>query len=147
MNSSRPKDISCLDVEIINRQSADVDTRPLVEIVRRIVADAGYTHGEISMAIVDDPTIHQLNRQYLQHDYSTDVLSFVFEAIDSHLEGEIIVSAETARRNSVEYNQTLQNEIMLYAIHGALHLVGYEDSTAQGSDRMRKAEQQYLRGG
>lgn len=135
-----------LVVEIADRQSAvNVATDQMIQAVRYVLSDAGYTTGEISVAIVDDPTIHQLNRQYLQHDYPTDVLTFVFEGLDSHLEGEIVVSAETAQRNAMEYHQTLQNEILLYVIHGALHLVGYNDRSSQELRRMQDAEQRYMR--
>ena len=68
-----------------------------------IVADAGVSDGTLSIAVVDDSTIHELNRQYLDHDYPTDVLSFVLEREAERLEGEIIVSLDTAARAAADY--------------------------------------------
>ena len=63
---------------------------------RAILADAGISTGMVSVAVVDDPAIHRLNREFLQHDYPTDVLSFLLERDGEHLEGEVIVSSDTA---------------------------------------------------
>ena len=146
MSSPSPADASALVVEIANRQSAiDVDTERLIEAVRQVVTDAGYVTGELSVAVVDDPTIQRLNRQYLQHDYPTDVLAFVLEEAESHIEGEIVLSVETAARNGTEYGQSLRNEILLCVIHGALHLVGYADNSPQAVEQMRAAEKQYMK--
>lgn len=145
MSYPGPEDDAPLVVEIANRQSTvTVVSQQCVEAVRLVLSDAGYTNGEISVAIVDDPTIHQLNQRYLQHDYPTDVLAFILEEFDAHLEGEIVISAEAARRNAIVYHQTPEHEILLYVIHGALHLVGYQDHSAEEIKTMRMAEQRYM---
>ena len=92
------------------------------------------------MAAVDDRTIHQLNRRYLDHDYPTDVLSFVLEEGPGTVEGEIIVSGDTAAASAPGYGWPAQDELLLYVIHGMLHLVGYDDKSPADAARMRQAE-------
>lgn len=133
-------------IEIANQQPCEIAFRPIQEIVKTIVRDAGFQHAEISIAIVDDPTIHHLNHTYLDHDYATDVLSFVLgkDEQNSFIEGEIVVSADTARRQSAEIGWAFECELLLYLVHGALHLVGFDDKSEKERFAMREAEKKYL---
>lgn len=99
---------------------------------------------EISLAIVDDAEIHALNRRFLQHDYPTDVLSFVLERTNESLDGEVIVSTETAITRCGEFGWTAAEELTLYAIHGTLHLLGYDDKSPEDRQQMRKRERFHL---
>src|SRR6185437_13912788 len=82
-----------------------VDSARLKKSVRSILKDAGIKSAEISIAIVNDERMHALNRQYLQHDYPTDVLSFVLARDEraGSLVGEIIASSDYAAREAAEY--------------------------------------------
>jgi probable rRNA maturation factor len=99
----------------------------------------------MSVAILSDPEIRDVNRQYLQHDYETDVISFDLSDDDSFLDGELVISADTARRMAEEVGWGPEAELLLYAIHGMLHVLGYEDDTAEGRDDMRRMESYYLK--
>lgn len=134
-----------MNVAIANSQSAlEIDAERLRSVTRSITVDAGYTVGELSIAVVDDPTIHDLNRRHLEHDYPTDVLSFSLTDELPRLEGEVIVSAETAIINAAEYGWSAADELLLYVIHGVLHLVGYRDKADDEVAAMRAAEIRYL---
>src|SRR5689334_7005298 len=115
-----------LRIEIANEQDFPLDEGRLKKGVRAVLKDAGIEQGEVSIAIIGDAQMHELNRQYLSHDYPTDVLSFVLEAEDQRLMGEIIVSSDYAAREAETYGWTAEDEILLYVIHGSLHLVGYD---------------------
>ena len=104
----------------------------------------GVVAGEISIAIVDDPTIHDLNSRWLEHDEPTDVLSFVLEESEGYREGEIIVSADTALARAAEFGWIAASELLLYVVHGALHLAGYDDKQPADRERMRERERFYL---
>ena len=133
-------------IDIADNQSLlPVDQDRLQRIVTSILQDAGVQQGEISIAVVDDPTIHQLNRQYLDHYYPTDVLSFVLDRDDDVLNGEIIVSGETAIANAKDYDLKPEDELLLYVIHGTLHLIGLDDKTDEGRAEMRAREDVYLK--
>ena len=97
---------------------------------------------QISVAVVDDATIARLNEQFLQHEGPTDVLSFVLEQAEGRLEGEVVVSAETARRGPVSGGRG--EELLLYVIHGMLHLAGYDDATPAEKGVMRRREAEVL---
>lgn len=132
-------------LEITNEQEAvEVDEARLREAITWILKQAMINQAEISVAVVDDPTIHELNRQYLDHDYPTDVLSFVFELEDGFLDGQIIVGGETAAKEAPQYGWNPQDELLLYVIHGTLHLVGYDDTTDEAQSAMREAERTAL---
>lgn len=135
-----------MDVEIANQQSALVIDEPrLRRVASAIAADAGYTAGNLSVAVVDDPTIHELNRRHLDHDYPTDVLSFALADEPPRLEGEVIVSSETAIINAADYGWPAEDELLLYLIHGVLHLVGHRDKADDEVAAMRAAEARFLR--
>lgn len=122
-----------------------IDEELLTTAAAEVLADAGVADGSLSIAVVDDEHIHRLNRRYLQHDYPTDVLSFALEERQGYIEGEVIVSADTAAANSLEYGLAPHDELLLYVIHGVLHLVGYRDKSDHDTAEMRHAEQRYLR--
>ncbi len=103
----------------------------------------------ISIVLCDDKTIHELNIRFLRHDYPTDVLSFSLGGDEltgqTKLVGEIIISVETAERNAKKFHQTLEQELLRLAIHGTLHLLGYDDATPQQRRKMRRREREYLK--
>jgi len=132
-------------VSLANEQSAHpVDASRLRAAVRAVLEDSPFASAAISVAVVDDATIHQLNRRYLEHDWPTDVLSFVLDQRDGHLEGEVVISADTAAVAADEAGWSAAEEQLLYVIHGTLHLIGFDDRAADDAAEMRAAEKKYL---
>ena len=136
-----------MTIEIADEQSGHTfDEARLKKAVRGVLAAAGIRSAEISIAIVDDARMHALNRQYLAHDFPTDVLSFVLDRdeVAGTLDGEIIASADYAASEATRFGWTADDELLLYVIHGCLHLVGHDDQTPEGRAAMRAAEAQHL---
>lgn len=134
-----------LQIAIANEQTLHaVNEDRLRCAVRAILADESGRSAKVSVAIVDDATIHRLNREFLQHDCPTDVLSFVLDETETTLEGEVIASAGTAAESAACYGWTTDDELLLYVIHGTLHLVGYDDQQPQALAEMRARERHYL---
>lgn len=134
-----------IKVLITNDQSEhEVDCEQLRAAVLGVVEEAEIDEGEVSLAIVDDETIHALNVQHLQHDYPTDVISFVLEQTAGYLEGEVIVSADMSATVAQEYGWPAAHELLLYVIHGTLHLVGYDDKDPHKKIEMQSAERRHL---
>jgi probable rRNA maturation factor len=130
-------------VEVANQTDSAVDEARIRAAVRLVLTDSRCESATVSVAIVDDPTIHRLNRQFLEHDFSTDVLSFALEA-RPRFEGEIIASIDAARREAANVGWPMEDELLLYAIHGALHLAGYQDQYEVDAAMMRAAERSVL---
>jgi len=132
-------------ISLANEQTTlTIDEHRLVAAVQAVLEESSYSSAVVSLAVVDDPTIHRLNNEFLQHDYPTDVLSFLLEDDGSSLEGELVLSADTAARNAEEFQWPAHDELTLYAIHGTLHLVGYDDKSSAQERKMREAEARHL---
>jgi len=128
----------------IDCEAVPLDESRLRAAVARVFADAKISRGEVGVAVLSDIAIRQLNKQYLDHDYATDAISFVLERGTDYVEGEIAVSAETAQREAAHYGWPATDELLLYVVHGALHLVGGDDTTPAGAAAMRRREREVL---
>ncbi len=123
-----------------------VDRKRVREVVRTVLDGEGVADAEISVAFVDNPTIHTLNKRYLDHDEPTDVLSFpLSEPGAKRLAGELVVGAEVAQAQAGERGHDVQQELALYVIHGLLHLCGYDDKDDESAAVMRARERHYLK--
>src|SRR4029079_7344197 len=110
-----------------------------------VLEGEGIRDYEISLAFVDNPTIHTLNKRYLDHDEPTDVLSFpLSEPKSKKLSGELVIGAEVAREQAAERGHDVQAELALYVIHGTLHLCGHDDKSDAAAKKMREHERRYL---
>jgi probable rRNA maturation factor len=134
-----------ITVEIADQQAdLALDHRRLQDAVRMVLEEAAVASARVSLAVVDDATIHRLHREYLAADEPTDVLSFLLERSGDRLEGEVIVSAQTARRAAARFGWPPEDELLLYVIHGTLHLVGYRDATPAERAEIRRRERACL---
>jgi probable rRNA maturation factor len=127
------------------QEGVPIDRGRMREIARAVMDGEGIAEYEISLAFVDNTTIHRLNKQYLDHDEPTDVLTFPYSAANAKkLEGELILGAEVASEQAAERGHEVQAELVLYVIHGLLHLCGYDDKSSQAEKEMRGRERHYL---
>ena len=127
------------------QESVPIDRRRVREIVRAVLEGETSADAEISVAFVDNPTIHRLNLRYLQHDEPTDVLSFpLSDPSAKRLSAELVVGAQVAKAQAEERGHDVQAELALYVIHGLLHLCGYSDESLQEEKEMRQRERHYL---
>jgi probable rRNA maturation factor len=134
-----------LTIDICNRQRVlPLERRRMRAAVRAVLSDAGLRGGEVSIAVVDDATMAKLHQQFLDEPGPTDVLSFLLDRSEESIEGEVVVSAETARANATRYRSAPADELMRYVIHGTLHLVGQGDRTPSERAAMRRLERRYL---
>jgi len=135
-----------VDVEISDAQAhVPIDHDRLRLLVAGVLRGEGVSAASISLALVDDPTIHRINREHLNHDWPTDVVSFVLsDEGDEALSGELVVSTETAARVAAEIGAPPWNEVALYVVHGLLHLCGYDDLDEESAAAMRRREDEVL---
>ena len=134
-----------IEIAITNQQAElELDRKQLNRAVRIILEEAGISSARVSLAVVDDPTMARLHEQYLAHQGPTDVLSFLLEREGDALEGEVVVGASIAKRQAISYGWPAENELLLYVIHGTLHLVGHDDATDEQRAQMRERERACL---
>lgn len=121
-----------------------VNGRALVATARRLLAAANVPNGDLSLSLVDDSRIRELNRAYRGKDRATDVLSFPLisasDATPERLLGDVVISVETARRQAGEYGASLQRELYRLLIHGLLHLMGHDHVASSERLAMRREE-------
>lgn len=119
-------------VSVLNRQDrVPVDRRKIGAAARRILKTLGYEGYELTVVLVDDREITRLNRQYFRRNRPTNVISFPLMddspvSLPSRLLGDVVISAETARRDAGEVGKKAEDEILFLMIHGILHLAGYD---------------------
>ncbi|MBQ3175316.1 MAG: rRNA maturation RNase YbeY [Bacteroidales bacterium] len=98
---------------------------------------------DINIIFCSDPALLEINRQFLGHDYYTDIITFDYCEGDK-LSGELYISIDTVRANADEYSQEFHVELHRVIIHGILHLVGFDDHTEEDIVKMRSAEDDAL---
>jgi len=127
------------------QETIPIDRGRVRDIARAVLEGEGVNDYELSVAFVDNPTIHRLNKQYLDHDEPTDVLSFPYSGAGAKkLEGELVIGVEVAKAEADERGHDVQAELALYVIHGLLHLCGYDDKSPGAEKEMREQERYYL---
>lgn len=103
-----------------------------------------FDQGEIGIRVTTDAAIHQINRDHLGHDYPTDVISFSYSANSPRIEGELVVSVDTAAERAKDLGWSLEHELLLYVVHGTLHITGMDDHEPQDRLAMRGAERKVM---
>lgn len=149
------------EIEINNLQShVPVTVARVRKIARSVFAAERVACATVSIALVDNAALRRVNRDFLGHDYDTDVLSFLFEshcvaARDTYrgirrrahgraIDGEVLVSGEMAARMAPRFGWNAREELTLYLVHGLLHLCEYDDQTPRERRVMREREQAIL---
>lgn len=139
-----------MKIAIENCQSAQkVRKIPLRKVARKILSVSGCPDAQLSVLIVDDAQIQEVNRDYLGKDRPTNVISFAMqegegEGIQPDLLGDVVISAETAARDAEEAKTSFESELYFLLLHGILHLLGYdhERGTQSEAKRMEEKEQE-----
>ena len=121
---------------VLDRQRRRRVNRPrLLRVLRGAARTLGIS-GEVSLVLAGDRALRALNARYRGKDKPTDVLSFPSDDVHAGL-GDIVISVETAERNARELNRTLPQELDVLALHGFLHVLGYDHETDDGTmDRL-----------
>lgn len=99
--------------------------------------------GDISIIYCSDDYLLEINKQYLSHDYYTDVITFNYCEGDL-ISGDIFISVDTIKANAEEYGASFDNELCRVMVHGILHLIGYDDDCESNQLIMRQKEDFYL---
>jgi probable rRNA maturation factor len=140
------------EIEIVHRETSrlPVSDDHLRQAATVTLASENIRSAEISLVLTDDAEIHQINIDFLGHDYPTDVISFLLNDDEvsgdvTQIDGELIISVETAERAAREHGCSPASEVILYVVHGLLHLCGYDDQTDLARLEMRQRELEIMK--
>lgn len=111
--------------------------------IRSVAASYGKKVGDVGYLFVDDEKILEVNKQYLGHDYYTDIITFDYTEGDT-LNGDIVISVDTVRSNAEQLGKAFDEELHRVVIHGILHLCGINDKGPGEREQMEKAENRAL---
>jgi rRNA maturation RNase YbeY len=111
--------------------------------IRRVAATYGKRVGEVGYLFCDDEKMLQVNREFLQHDYYTDIITFDY-CEDDTLNGDIVISLDTVRSNAEQLGKDYNDELHRVIIHGILHLCGQNDKGPGEREQMEAAEDRAL---
>lgn len=126
-----PPSTSPLSLIVVDRQRKHRVKKDEIEKILQRAATALKVTGELALVFGGDALLRRLNRDYRFKDKPTDVLSFESQDQDMGL-GDVIISVETARANAVRFGRSLDRELEILALHGFLHVLGYDHETDNG---------------
>ncbi|MGW8312748.1 MAG: rRNA maturation RNase YbeY [Desulfuromonadales bacterium] len=140
-----------MKIAIENRQRRQKIAKvPLRKVARKILSASGCPDGELSILIVDDAMIQEINRDYLGRNHPTNVISFAMQegeggGIQPDLLGDVVISAETAARDAGEARLPFESELYFLLLHGILHLLGYDhERGTQAEARQMQAREREI---
>ncbi|MBP7507062.1 MAG: rRNA maturation RNase YbeY [Prolixibacteraceae bacterium] len=104
--------------------------KPIKEWIKTVILSYNNSCGDINIIFCSDKYLLEMNKAYLNHDYFTDIITFNYNTED-RISGDIFISLDTVKNNSIYFSQPFNNELLRVIIHGILHLLGYDDKTEQ----------------
>lgn len=114
----------------------------LKQWIKEVVVKKKRKAGEITFVFCNDDYLLNINKQYLNHDTFTDIITFDYSTDDTKqaISGDIFISIERVKENALKYSKTFENELHRVIIHGVLHLLGYTDKTKMAKEEMTNQE-------
>jgi probable rRNA maturation factor len=112
--------------------------------IKMVIKKEGKSLENLNFIFCNDSYLRKINKEFLQHDYNTDIITFDNSTEKEKIEGDIFISAERVKVNAKEYKTSFADELHRVIIHGILHLCGYSDKSEKSQKEMRVKEDQYL---
>ena len=113
-------------------------------LVNSLKKELNFSISSLPINFISSSEITIINKKYLNHNYSTDIITFNYSGSKDDLDGEIFISYDDAEKNSRKFKNSLAEEIFRLVIHGVLHLLGYDDMKAKDKKIMKSLENQLL---
>ena len=120
------------------------DKNTLTDWIKLAVESEGKILGDITYVFCSDEYLWNMNKQYLNHDYYTDIITFDY-CEGKKLSGDLFISIDSVRENAVEYGVEFDDELHRVMVHGLLHLIGYDDHTPEEEKTIHEKEDYYLK--
>ena len=114
------------------------------DLVKSLSSELDFTVSNLEINIVSGKEIHSINKTYLQHNYTTDIITFNYSDLVKQIDGEIFISIDDALDNAKKFKVSLSDELVRLVIHGVLHLLGFDDQTTSDKKTMKRLENKLL---
>lgn len=132
-----------MSLELYNTTRREIPSGDIERAVGEVISGEGYGILSIVAVYCGDRLIHRINREFLDHDRSTDTVTFRYNC-GREIEGEFYISLDTIEANARRFGTDFPSELLRVTIHAALHLAGYKDGTEEERKLMREKEDGYL---
>jgi rRNA maturation RNase YbeY len=112
--------------------------------IEAIISDFGLQVKYINVILVTDEELLEVNREFLDHDFFTDIVTFNYAVDNEPIEGELYISIDRVKENAEDLGVNFEDELLRVILHGVLHLAGMDDSTDELRKQMQLSENKYL---
>lgn len=139
-----------ISFSFIDTKTIPLKKKEIKSWIKNVIEQRGGKLGDISYIFCNDEYILNVNKEYLNHDYYTDIITFDYTEKDyssdkMKISGDLFISLDTVKSNSEELGLDFNQELHRVIIHGVLHLLGFKDKTDKEAKEMRKAEEECLK--
>ena len=125
-------------------QPFNLHKKVIKKYIKQLIINEIYKLGEVSIIFCSDNFLLDINKEYLNHNYFTDIITFNYVE-DTTISGDLFISVDRVRENAREYKTSFEKELFRVIFHGVLHLIGYNDKTKEEQKVMREKENFYLK--
>lgn len=132
-----------IEIAFIIEPIPNINSEFFILALPKLIQSENKECGPINLIFCDDEKIIEVNKEYLSHDYYTDIITFDY-SISQIISGDLFISVDRVKENADLFAKTFENELMRVVFHGVLHLCGYNDKTSEESLIMRSKEDYYL---
>jgi len=127
-------------IAVLVPKKIDFKKAVIKQIVLQLAVEMKFSIASVNISFVDKKEILEINTKYLNHNYSTDILTFNYSGSITLLDGEIIISYDDAIENATRFRSTAKEEYLRLIIHGILHLLGFNDQLKEERAKMKRKE-------
>ena len=132
-----------IEFEFLDLEIPGFDSEFFVSAITDLIHSENKKLGDITLLFCDDTHMLKMNKEHLNHDYYTDILTFDY-CVDNTISGELLISWDTVQSNASKYKVDKQTELKRVVFHGVLHLCGYNDKNKEEKQLMRSKENECL---
>lgn len=131
-------------IEFFSENNFELSNKDKIQTwLGRVIGSEGKVVGELTYVFCNDQQLLKLNKEFLNHDTLTDIITFDY-SLGNEIHGEIYISTDRVEENAEEFEVSFMNELSRVMVHGILHLCGYKDKSEEEKNQMRNKENHYL---
>ena len=131
-------------VDFVSSPAFSLDQEKLIRFLKKYAENEGFAISQIQYNFISQPDMLKINKDYLDHDNHTDIITFDYST-NKTIKAEVYISIEMMKKNAKKFRQTTENEAIRLISHALFHCMGYSDKTAEGKNQMRSLEDSFIK--